>query len=110
MSEQMDLLAPVHRHDGAESREAARRVKADDQYRRVLLALYHAVMPLTDDEIAARCGLLRTSAATRRGVATRRGLVERVGRGVSALGNPAATWSLTAAGRAHAVRLRERAA
>jgi hypothetical protein len=55
----------------------------------------------TDDEIAGWAGLLRHSAGTRRGVAVRRGLVERAGSGLSALGNRAATWVLTSAGRAY---------
>lgn len=94
-------LAPVHRDDGPESRLAAEKVDKVVQFHRVLRALYYAPQALTDDEIAQRCGLLRTSAGTRRGVAVKRGLVERAGRGVSALGNPASTWRLTSEGRAY---------
>lgn len=106
MSQQLDLLAPVHRADGPESRAAARKVRADDQYRRVLLALLDADHPLTDDELADRCGMLRTSAGTRRGVAVKRGLVAKAGVGRSALGNPAAKWFLTVAGVEQALRIR----
>lgn len=93
-------LAPAHRNDPPESLIAASRVNAQHQLVLVMRCLAAADEPLTDDEIADRCDLLRHSAGTRRGVAVRMKLVERVGRGVSALGNPAGTWSITAAGRA----------
>jgi len=92
-------LAPTHTDDPEESREAASRVNAAHQYRLVLTCLYEAGEPLTGDAIAARCGLLRHSAGTRRGVGVKLNHVMKVGRGTSALGNPAATWTLTQAGR-----------
>lgn len=95
-----DTLTPVHRYDGMESRHAARRVDGAAQFRQVMVCLADADRPLTDDEIAERCGLLRHSAGTRRGVAVRRGFVRKSGRGVSRLGNPAAQWVVTDAGRA----------
>lgn len=105
MTEQLNLT-PVHGGDGSESREAARRVDGHRQYGLVLLCLLQATNPLTDDEIAARCGLLRHAAGTRRGVGVKLGHVYRAGRGMSELGNPAATWALTDAGREEAWRLR----
>lgn len=84
MNEQL-VLAPTHRDDPQESAIAASRVNASHQYRLVLVCLANAERPLTDDEIAERCGLLRHAAGTRRGVA--------------ALGNPASTWRLTEKGR-----------
>lgn len=104
MNQQLEL-APSHAHDPAESRIAAARVDAKGQLKLVLLCLLHAEEPLTDDAIAARCGLLRTSAGTRRGVAYKLGYVEKAGRGLSALGNPASRWRLTPDGRAEAIRL-----
>lgn len=92
-------LAPVHQGDPEESKAAARKVKAQAQLERVLICLYNASEPLTDDSIAARTGLIRTSAGTRRGVAVRQGWVERAGTGTSALGNPAARWRITNEGR-----------
>jgi hypothetical protein len=108
MNEQL-TLAPVHRNDQPESVEAARKVDAAGQLRQVLVCLLEHG-PATDDEIAAYCGLLRTSAGTRRGVAVRMGFVEKVGRGVSALGNPCSRWSLTREGVAEASALRGRGA
>lgn len=106
---QSDLfsLAPVHQHDPVESREAAAKVDAATQYRMVLVCLYFAGDEgLTDDELGRRCGLLRHAAGTRRGVARDRGLVEKAGRGVSDLGNPAGLWRLTPDGRAWVERLK----
>lgn len=106
MNEQL-TLAPVHRQDPAESVYAARKVDARRQLEQVIRCLYEASEALTDDAIAERCGLLRHSAGTRRGVAVRMGYVVRAGRGVSALGNPAATWILTAEGKRAAASLTE---
>lgn len=101
--EQLDLLAPSRQSDPAESHHAAAKVRAETQYTLVLQCLYRAEKPLTDDEIGARCGIpARPDAGTRRGVAVKRGLVERAGTGVSLRGNAAATWQLTADGRAEA--------
>lgn len=97
MNEQL-TLAPVHAHDPMESRLAASRVDAKGQFDLVLVTLYRAGVALTDDEVAERAGLLRTSAGTRRGIARDQGLVVKNGRGVSAHGNPAARWSLTEKG------------
>jgi predicted ArsR family transcriptional regulator len=108
MNEPDDLwtLAPVHNNDPTESAEAARKVDAAGQLRQVMVCLLeHGAM--TDDQIAQRCGLLRTSAGTRRGIAVKLGYVEKVGRGMSVMGNPCGVWSLTAAGEAEARRLRE---
>jgi hypothetical protein len=101
-----DTLAPVHKTDGAESRRAAARVKAADQFALVLRALANAERPLTDDDLAERCGLIRTSAGTRRGVGVKRGLIVRVGTGTSAMGNPCASWSITAKGLSHVREMR----
>lgn len=98
MSEQL-VLAPVHDNDPVESLLAAQKINAADQFRKVMYALYNAERPLTDDELGERCRLLRHAAGTRRGVARNMGLVEKAGRGVSAMGNPAQTWRLTDAGR-----------
>lgn len=106
MTEQLDLLAPVHAYDGAESRIAAERVNSQHQYELVLLCLLGSSEPLTDDEIAERCGLLRHSAGTRRGIAVKRGHVRKDGVGVSAYGNPAGKWRLTEAGEQEARRIR----
>ena len=96
--EQLEL-APARQHDPAESHRAARTVKADSQFVLVMLALYNAEKPLTDDEIGTRCNIpARPDAGTRRGVAVKRGLVERAGTGKSARGNDCATWQLTSAG------------
>ena len=106
MTEQL-VLAPSHRDDGEESRTAASKVKAEKQFWQVLGCLYDAISALTDDQIAERCGLLRHAAGTRRGVAVRRGFVERAGRSVSALGNPASSWRLTDAGQRAVEQMRE---
>lgn len=100
MTEQLDIFtAPHHRNDPATSAEAARKVDAKRQFDLVLNVLHRAGSEgLTDDEIAARAGLLRHAAGTRRGVARNMGLVESCGRGVSALGNSAMKWRLTEAG------------
>lgn len=110
MNVQLDLLNPVHRHDGEESRAAARKVDGEGQLTQVLVCLLDAKKPLTDDEIASQCGLLRNSAGTRRGVAVKRGWVEKAGRGVSGHGNPAATWMLTLSGVREAMSRRSAAA
>jgi hypothetical protein len=101
-------LAPVHHGDPETSRFAAAKVRASDQFHLVLRTLAAADEPLTDDEIAERTGLLRTSAGTRRGVAVRRCLVAHAGFGVSALGNTARTWTLTADGRRYVAELEKR--
>jgi hypothetical protein len=88
-------LTPVHATDGAESRAAARKVNAQHQFEQVLLCLYRTSLPMTDDQLAERTGMLRNSAGTRRGVAVRRGLVERAGTSTTPRGNRCATWSLT---------------
>lgn len=88
-------LVPWHHTDASESREAAAAVNGQHQLVLVLTALRDAQTALTDDDLAQRCGLLRTSAGTRRGVAVRLGFVVRAGRGLSALGNPASTWRIT---------------
>ena len=110
MSSEQLTLAPVARNNPVESLIAAKKVNAQHQLEAVLLCLLDADEALTDDEIAERCGLLRHSAGTRRGVAVRMGLVTRAGRGLSALGNPASTWRLNEAGVAVASRLRGEAA
>src|SRR5688572_19427271 len=98
VNEQLSL-APVARNTSVESLIAAQKVDAKRQLEAVLLALYEADGDeLTDDDLAERCGLLRTSAGTRRGVLVRMGLAVRAGRGLSALGNPCATWTLTEKG------------
>lgn len=99
-------LAPTHAHDPETSRSAAAKVNATAQYNLVLKTLYEADEPITDDEIARRAGLLRHSAGTRRGVAVKQGMVERAGTGRSALGNSAATWTLTPSGIAYVRGLR----
>lgn len=98
MGEQL-TLAPYHDGDPSESRQAARKVRAQHQLDLILHCLYESSSPLTDDDLASRCGLIRTSAGTRRGVAVRQGWVERAGTGTSALGNPAARWRITNEGR-----------
>lgn len=110
MSAEQLTLAPVHRGDGAESRIAAAKQDARRQFDLVLACLHDADKPLTDDEIAERCGLLRHAAGTRRGVAVKQQLVRKAGRGTSAMGNPAATWALTSDGVAYVARLRRGAA
>jgi hypothetical protein len=111
VTEQPSLsFAPVHRTDGAESRQAAARVDAAGQYRKVLEALYHAPGPLTDDELAETLGLLRHAAGTRRGVAVREGLVVRAGTGMTPRGNRCASWTLSPSGVEHVARLLEAAA
>lgn len=92
-------LAPVHRDDPVESLLAAEKVDAAGQLRAVLVALYEARQPLSDDDLAARLGLLRHAAGTRRGVALKRGWVEKAGRGLTPRGNPCGLWALTAEGR-----------
>lgn len=100
MNDQLDIFtAPTHRNDPATSAEAATKVDAKRQFDLVLSVLYGAGPEgLTDDDIAARAGLLRHAAGTRRGVARNLGLVESCGRGLSALGNSAMKWRLTEAG------------
>ena len=100
-----DTLAPSRDSDPPESRGAAEKVRAESQYVLVLLCLWRADKPLSDDEIGARCGIpARPDAGTRRGVAVKRGLVERAGSGESERGNPCATWQLTADGREYVAR------
>lgn len=103
-------LAPIARNSPVESLIAAKKVNAQHQLEQVLLCLLNADEALTDDETAERCGLLRHSAGTRRGVARSMGLVVKAGRGVSALGNPASTWTLTDKGREYAWQLRREVA
>lgn len=98
MSEQL-VLAPVHDNDPIESVEAAHKVDAERQFRLVMVCLYNAERPLTDDEIAERCELLRNSAGTRRGIARNMGYVEKAGRSRTPRGNSCGTWRLTDAGR-----------
>lgn len=107
MSPEQLNLAPVHANDAQESRIAASRVDARRQLDLVLSCLYVAAKPLTDDDLGQRCGIPRHSAGTRRGVAVKRGWVARAGRGVSAMGNPAATWRLTPEGLVAARRIVE---
>ena len=97
MNEQL-CLAPVHGNDPLESLEASLRVDAKRQLEMVLLVLYRAEKPLSDDDISERAGLLRNSAGTRRGVAKAMGLVEKVGRGETPRGNPCGLWAITDAG------------
>lgn len=97
-AEQLEL-APIHDHDPIESLEAARRVDAEGQLRKVMFALYDADRPLSDDDLAERCELLRTSAGTRRGVAQKFGWVEKAGRGVTPRGNSCGLWALSERGR-----------
>lgn len=101
-------LAPSHRGDPVESRLAADKVDAANQLRAVLTALYESGVAMSDDDLAEKCGLLRTSAGTRRGVGVRRQWIERAGRSVTPRGNPCATWKLTDAGRAYVESLDER--
>lgn len=105
MTAEQLALAPVHADDPVESSIAAQRVAAKRQFDLVLVTLYRAGKPLTDDQIAERAGLLRTSAGTRRGIARDQGLVEKAGRGLSAHGNPASKWQLTDDGARLARRL-----
>lgn len=104
MNEQL-TLAPVHRNDPVESVQAANKVDAKLQLHMVLIALYHAEGPLTDDELGERCGLLRHSAGTRRGVAAGLGYVTKVGRGLTPRGNPCGRWTLTPAGVEYVQRM-----
>lgn len=112
MREQLDLLlAPTHSNDPATSALAAAKVDVRRQFDLVLAVLANAGDEgLTDDDIAARAGLLRHAAGTRRGVARNLGLVESCGRGRSALNNPAMKWRLTAEGREVAAQIRRSAA
>lgn len=101
-----DTLAPSRESDPPESRRAAEKVRSESQYVLVLLCLWRAERPLTDDEIGARCGIPpRPDAGTRRGVAVKRGLVERAGTGLSTRGNACATWQLNSEGRSAAADL-----
>lgn len=103
-------LAPTHATDGIESRIAASRVDARRQLDLVLVCLYHAEKPLTDDELGDRLNLKREHAGTRRGVAVKNGWAERAGRSVTPRGNPCGMWRLTAEGRLFAEGIARRSA
>lgn len=111
MTEQL-FLAPFHDNDPATSRAAALSVDAAGQRRRVLLALFAAgESGMTDDELSSRCGLIRTSAGTRRGVLVKEGFVRRTSETrPTPFGRPAHVWTITSEGREEARRLMEEAA
>lgn len=105
--DQLDIFSvPTHRNDPTTSREAAAKVRAADQFRRVLACLAEHPEGLTDDELADELGLLRNSAGTRRGNAVRLGFVESCGTRLNDRQNKATVWRLTMAGVAEASRLR----
>ena len=90
----------VRRTDPSTSRTAAR-ANPDSratQRRRILEAL-DVLGTATDCQLSNSLGILRGSAAKRRGELVTDGLVERAGRGVTDTGSPAFTWRLTTAGR-----------
>lgn len=97
--------APVHRVDPDTSRQAAAKVRAEQQFRRVLRCLAEHPAGLTDDELAAELDLLRNSAGTRRGLARDLGLVESCGTRLNERGNKCVVWVLTDAGWSEARRM-----
>jgi hypothetical protein len=107
MTEQL-TLAPSHRNDPEESRQAAAKVNAARQRDLVLLALSGVPDGLTDDELGEACGLLRHAAGTRRGVAVREGLVERCGTGETPRGNACGVWRLSPAGWRYVEEMKRR--
>lgn len=107
MSEQLDLFAsvdnfaarsndPYTSHQAAASNPVGRSAG-----RRAILETLAILGDATDCQLAHYTGLLRGSAAKRRGELVTAGLVERAGRGVTDTGSPALTWRLTTAGTAH---------
>lgn len=69
--------------------------------RRMILETLAILGTATDCQLAHYTGLLRGSAAKRRGELVTAGLITRAGRGVTDTGSPALTWTLTAAGHTH---------
>jgi hypothetical protein len=105
MSAQLDLFAAptppaVRTTDPTTSVQAAAAnpVRRGGHRLRVLEALA-ALGTATDCQLAAFTGLLRGSAAKRRGELVAYGYVTRAGRGITDTGSPAFTWEITAAGR-----------
>lgn len=90
----------VRRADPSTSIEAATAnpVARGGQRRRVLETL-EVLGTATDCQLATYTGILRGSAAKRRGELVVAGLVTRNGRGFTDTGSPAFTWSITDAGR-----------
>lgn len=100
MSEQLDLFAPAI--PGARNTDpstshlaAAANPVGRSTGRRAILETLAVLGAATDCQLAHYTGLLRGSAAKRRGELVTAGLVERAGRGVTDTGSPALTWRLT---------------
>lgn len=104
MSIQLDLFAtpetpgarntdPSTSHQAATANPVGR-----SSGRRAILETLAVLGSATDCQLSHYTGLLRGSAAKRRGELVTAGLVERSGRGVTDTGSPALTWRLTDAG------------
>lgn len=104
MSVQLDLFAtpetpgarntdPSTSHQAATANPVGR-----SSGRRAILETLAVLGSATDCQLSHYTGLLRGSAAKRRGELVTAGLVERSGRGVTDTGSPALTWKLTDAG------------
>lgn len=113
MSEQLDLFAlldtPGARHtDPYTSHQAATANPVGRSAgRRAILETLAVLGDATDCQLSHYTGLLRGSAAKRRGELVTAGLVERAGRGITDTGSPALTWRLTPAGFDHLHELEE---
>ena len=97
---QLDLFStPARTTDPATSHQAANANPVGlSAGRRAILETLAVLGHATDCQLAHYTGLLRGSAAKRRGELVTAGLVARHGRGITDTGSPAFTWHLTQAG------------
>ena len=107
MTDQIDLFTfldtpAVRNTDPATANPVGRSIG-----RRAILETLAVLGTATDCQLAHYTGLLRGSAAKRRGELVTGGLVERAGRGVTDTGSPALTWRLTETGHRQLTKLEE---
>ena len=113
MTDQIDLFTfldtpAVRNTDPATSYQAATANPVGRSIgRRAILETLAVLGTATDYQLAHYTGLLRGSAAKRRGELVTGGLVERAGRGVTDTGSPALTWRLTETGHRQLTKLEE---
>ena len=113
MTDQLDLFTYVdtpgaRTSDPSTSQEAATANPVGrSSGRRAILETLAVLGSATDCQLSHYTGLLRGSAAKRRGELVTAGLVERAGRGITDTGSPALTWRLTDTGHRQLTNLEE---
>jgi hypothetical protein len=113
MTDQLDLFTFVdtpgaRTSDPSTSQEAATANPVGrSSGRRAILETLAVLGSATDCQLSHYTGLLRGSAAKRRGELVTAGLVERAGRGITDTGSPALTWRLTDTGHRQLTNLEE---